>query len=129
MTQPVHTFCWVDIPVLNLDRAIAFYSMIFHSPVQKITEHGFEFGLLPHANNNISGCLSIMDNRKPSKDGPLVYLDLDDRIDRALEAVEAAGGSIVLPKMQIGPFGYRALIADTEGNVVALYAKADVECS
>lgn len=32
MTQ--NTFCWIDIPVIDLDRAIAFYSAILNEPVQ-----------------------------------------------------------------------------------------------
>ena len=118
-----NTFCWIDIPVTNLDRAIEFYSAVLGTTVQKISEHGFEFGLLPHEENNVSGCLVVMDDRKPSQNGPLVYLNLEGQIDRALEAVKEQGCAILKPKEQIGPYGYRAIILDTEGNAVALYSK------
>lgn len=118
-----NTFCWIDIPVTNLDRAIDFYTAVLNSPVQKISEHGFEFGLLPHTQDNVSGCLCVMSNRKPSQDGPLVYLNVDGTLDESIEAAQKKGAKILEAKNQIGPYGHRAIILDTEGNAVALYSK------
>jgi predicted enzyme related to lactoylglutathione lyase len=118
-----NTFCWIDIPVIDLDRAIIFYAALLSLPVKKISEHGFEFGLLPHTENSVSGCLCVMDNRKPSQDGPLVYLNVDGRLDQAIESAKKEGGQILKGKEQIGPYGHRAIILDTEGNAVALYSK------
>ena len=121
--QIANTFCWVDIPVLDLDRAIAFYSAILDADVQKIAEHGFEFGLLPHTEHNVSGCLTTMSDRKPSANGPLVYLNVEGRLDSAIETVKKEGKKIIATKESIGSYGFRAIIEDTEGNVVALYSK------
>lgn len=118
-----NTFCWIDIPVIDLDRAIQFYAAFLNSPVQKISEHGFEFGLLPHTDDNVSGCLVVMDDRKPSQDGPLVHLNVEGRLDAAVDAAKQQGGVVLKPKEQIGPYGHRAIILDTEGNAVALYSK------
>lgn len=118
-----NTFCWVDIPVVDLDRAIRFYSALLNTTVQKINEHNFEFGLLPHTEDNVSGCLSVMEERKPSQQGPLVYLNVEGYLDQAVVAVEKNGGKVVQGVEQIGPYGHRALIVDTEGNGVALYSK------
>jgi len=122
MTQ-TNTFCWIDIPVQDLDRAISFYSALLNTEVQKINEQGFEFGLLPHTENNVSGCLCVMEDRKPSNNGPLVYLNLEGQLDRAVKAAEQAGAKILKKKEQIGPYGHRAVILDSEGNGVALYSK------
>ncbi|MDF1677645.1 MAG: VOC family protein [Legionellaceae bacterium] len=118
-----HTVAWVDIPVIDLDRAIAFYEKVLNAPIQKKSEHGFEFGLLPHPDDNVSGCLSVMPDRKPSKDGLLVYLNVEGRLSEALEAARAAGQVILVEKEQVGPYGHRAVIVDTEGNAIALYSK------
>ncbi|WED43945.1 VOC family protein [Legionella cardiaca] len=118
----VNTFCWIDIPVIDLNRAIDFYSALLGKSVQKISEHGFEFGLLPHTEDNVSGCLSVMEDRKPSQNGPLVYLNVDGRIDDAIKAAKEQGAEILKNKEQIGPYGYRAIILDTEGNAVALHS-------
>jgi uncharacterized protein len=118
-----NTFCWIDIPVTNIDRAIQFYAEILDAPVEKISEHGFVFGLLPHTENSVSGCLSIMEDRKPSKNGPLVYLNVEGRLTEATEAAKKNGGEILNAPASIGPYGHRAIILDTEGNAVALYSK------
>ncbi len=118
-----NTFCWIDIPVTDLDRAITFYSAILDDSIQKINEHGFQFGLLPHDNDNVSGCLTVMHDREPSKNGPLVYVSVEGYLSKAVQAVEKHGGKVVKDIEQIGPYGYRALIIDSEGNGIALYSK------
>ena len=117
-----NTFCWIDIPVVDLDRAITFYSAVLDVEVQKITEQGFEFGLFPHTDDNVSGCLSVMD-RKPSHNGPLIYLNVEGRLDAAIAAVKQQGKPILKAKESIGPYGNRAIIEDSEGNAIALYSK------
>lgn len=121
--QAPNTFCWIDIPVIDLDRAIAFYAAVLNADVQKISEHSFEFGLLPHTEQNVSGCLTVMTDRKPSANGPLVYLNVEGRLDAAVAAVEKQGKKIVKAKESIGPYGHRAIVEDSEGNVLALYSK------
>ncbi|PJD91650.1 MAG: glyoxalase [Legionella sp.] len=121
MTQK-NTFCWIDIPVIDLDRAIAFYAAILDANVQKIAEHGMEFGLLPHTDDNVSGCLAVMSDRQPSQNGPLVYLNVENRLDRAIAAVKEQGRPILSEKQQIGPYGHRAIVLDSEGNAIALYS-------
>lgn len=64
-----------------------------------------------------------MDGRKPSQDGPLVYLNAEGRLDQAIDAVRQQKGTILKDKEQIGPYGHRAVILDSEGNAVALYSK------
>ena len=118
-----NTFCWIDIPVIDLDRAITFYSAVLSSPVKNVSEHGFSFGLLPHTEDNVSGCLCVMENRKPSQDGPLVYLNVEGRLDQAVDAAKNNGGELLAAREQIGPYGHRAIILDTEGNAIALYSK------
>lgn len=120
-----NTFCWIDIPVSDLNRAIQFYSHVLNESVQKIDEHGFVFGLLPHTQDNVSGCLCVMDDRKPSQQGPLIYLNVEGRLDDAVDAVNKHGGKLLKAKEQIGPYGHRALILDSEGNGIALYSKED----
>lgn len=118
-----HMISWVDIPVHDLDRAIAFYSALLGEPVEKKNAHGFEFGLLPHEDENISGCLCVMDDRKPCKDGLLVYLNVEGRLERTVEIAKIAGCEILQDLEQVGPYGHRAIIVDSEGNAIALYSK------
>jgi|SRR5271168_4347768 len=120
--NPANQFVWCDIPVANLDRAIKFYSAVIGKPVSKQSFPGMTFGMLPHSENGVGGCLVEMEDRKPSKDGPLLYLNAEGRLDDAITAVTANGGKITKPKHPIGPYGFRAVFEDTEGNRIALHS-------
>jgi predicted enzyme related to lactoylglutathione lyase len=116
-------FVWVDIPVVDLNRAIRFYSAVLGGPVSREGGPGFFFGLLPHADNGVSGCLYQpgADNG-PSHRGPLVYLNAAGRLHEAVRAAKEQGGSVVQQVHQIGEHGWRAIILDSEGNRVALHS-------
>jgi hypothetical protein len=118
-----NTFVWVDIPVTNLDRAIAFYGAVTGQPVDKIGGPGFTFGLFKHEGNSVGGCLvGASEGMTPSQAGPLVYLDASGRLDAAVAAVETNGGKVLKARHSIAPNGFRAIVADSEGNRVALHS-------
>ena len=118
-----NTFVWVDIPVANLDRAIAFYSAVTGHAVDKIGGPGFNFGLFKHEGDSVGGCLiEPEEGVAPSLFGPLVYIDASDRLDAAVAAAEQGGGKVLKAKHSIAPNGFRAIIADSEGNRVALHS-------
>jgi predicted enzyme related to lactoylglutathione lyase len=120
-----NTFCWADVPVTDLGRAIRFYSAVLGSPVKKESAFGMEFGLLPHYESNVSGCLvdGKMTENQPSQNGPMVYFSVEGRLDDAITQVREHGGKILQEKQQIGPHGFRAIILDSEGNRVALHSQ------
>src|SRR2546425_9912752 len=93
-----NTICWTDVPVNNLDRAIRFYSAVLGTAVIKQSMPGMEFGLLPHANENVSGCLCKTEDNQPSENGPLVYLSVTGRLDQAIQAARQNGGKIMKEK-------------------------------
>jgi predicted enzyme related to lactoylglutathione lyase len=115
----------VDIPVRDLDRAIGFYSAVLGTAVSK-QQAGpeFEFGLLPHTNDNVAGCLAVMPDSEPSEKGPLVYLKVEGRLDDAVQKARDGGGRVLQEKHAIGPYGHRAIIVDSEGNRIALHSNA-----
>jgi len=114
---------WVDIPVSDLDRAIRFYAAVIGEQITKEGGPGFTFGLLPHSDGDVGGCLYLpgADNT-PSKVGPLVYLNAEGRLNQAIEAVIATGGQVLQPIHEIGPHGFRAIVLDSEGNRIAIHA-------
>ena len=125
----VNTLCWTDIPVNDLDRATKFYSAVLGQEVSKMSEAGFEYGLLPHEEQNASGCLcvgadSVGSKNTPSQTGPLVYLSVEGRLDDAIKVVRANSGKVLEEKTQIGPHGFRAVIVDSEGNRIVLHSSA-----
>ena len=123
------TLCWTDIPVTNLDRAIKFYSAVLGKEVRRLSEGRMEYGLLPHEEQNASGCLVVrgdsggVDNR-PSANGPLIYLSVESRLDEAVEAARKNGGKVLRARQKISEHGFRAVIIDSEGNRIALHTSA-----
>jgi hypothetical protein len=118
-----NTFVWVDIPVADLDRAIAFYSAVTGKPVDRIGGPGFNFGLFKHEGNQVGGCLVESEGDVgPSLRGPLVYLDASGRLDAAVAAAQQCGGKVLQARHSIAPNGFRAVIADSEGNRIALHS-------
>ena len=86
-----------------------------------------EYGLLPHEEQNASGCLCIrgdsggVDNT-PSANGPLIYLSVEGCLDKAVEAARANGGKVLRARQKIGEHGFRAVVIDSEGNRIALHS-------
>ena len=116
------TVVWMDIPVKDLDRAIAFYSAVLDSPVSKSEYTGGAIGILPHDNNqSIGGCLYQSETDQPSDHGPLVYFNCDGRLDQAIAAAGKNSGKVLQEKHAIPPHGFRAIVLDSEGNRIALH--------
>ena len=81
-----------------------------------------KIGLFSHEGNEVGGCVYTSAEDKPSSTGPLIYLNAQGRLDEAIAAVEPNGGKILQPKHQIGPYGSRAVVLDSEGNRIALHS-------
>lgn len=118
-----HSIVWVDIPVTELDRAMAFYSAVLGRAVTREGGPGFQFGLLAHAGHDVAGCLvEAGDGHAPGRSGPLIYLNVEGRMAEVVQAVPRLGGQVLEPPQPIGPHGTRAVVLDSEGNRVALHA-------
>jgi predicted enzyme related to lactoylglutathione lyase len=114
---------WCDIPVLDVERAIKFYSAVLGAPVKREQFPGIMMGVLPHNDGEVGACLVQGEEEKPSDQGPTIYLNANGRLDAALAAVESNGGKVLKPKQAIGPYGFKAVIIDSEGNRVALHSE------
>lgn len=115
-----HTVVWFDLPVEQLNRAIAFYQAVLAMDVKE------EFpgvAVFAHGDTDVAGCLFESDEHKPSTQGPLIYLNVNGRLAEAVANVRQFGGSIEQPPHEIGPFGQRAIVIDSEGNRIALHSE------
>ncbi len=116
---------WMDIPVKDLARASKFYSNLMNLKFT-IEEFGeMKFALCPHLDNESAFCLVVEPNFKVSElnhSTPLIYLNVNGRMEQALSEVIPHGGKIISAMEQIGPYGFRAIILDSEGNRIALHS-------
>ncbi len=113
---------WFEIPVKNLANAKKFYESALGVEItesemgpNKMGWFPMEMGAMGSAGTLIQG-----EGYVPSREGSLVYLHVD-QIDPTLEAINAAGGKTLMPRMSIGEHGFIAHFEDTEGNRVALH--------
>ena len=116
---------WMDIPVENLDRATEFYSKLMDQKFIIQEHEGIKFSLCPHKDYEVAFCLVVEAGFKAcalTHDAPLIYLNVDNRIDHAIKVVQDNGGRILKAKEQVGPYGFRAVILDSEGNRIALHS-------
>lgn len=117
---------WFDIPVLDLDRATAFYSGVLGEPVKRMEMGGsFVMGMLPGEDEVLGGCLYVSEEVKPTDQGTMQYFNVAGRLRAAVEAARALGGTVKVEVEPIGPWGFRAIVLDSEGNRIALHSPTD----
>lgn len=118
---------WFEIPATDLDRAARFYETIFSIKLNPLDLPNIKMRMFPVENQMTGVSGAIVDSggfHKPSRtEGPLIYLNGNPDVQHILDKVEAAGGSILVPKTEISPdYGYMAVIIDTEGNRIGLHS-------
>lgn len=115
---------YFEIPVMDMERAIAFYSAVFDFTFEKnIIDHN-EMAFFPFEDiaRGITGALAKGAIYVPTMQGVLVYFGTTD-IDTILHKAVEAGGEILYPKTSNGELGHVAEFKDSEGNRIALHQK------
>jgi uncharacterized protein len=119
-----HSINWFEIPALDLDRAFNFYNTVLGGHVRKGTFGNGDLVLfdVPFSTGEaVGGSIVVRPDLKPTTDGPVIFINTFDKIDACVSRVEAAGGHVIVPKMDLGKFGYGAIIIDSEGNKMGLH--------
>lgn len=126
MDKSTNALNWFEIPASNISRAKNFYENVFDVQMEQQSMMGMEMAFFPAENGNgkVSGAVVQSDMHKPSGEGPVLYLNANPSMDNILSKVEAAGGTIVMPKTEISPeIGQMAFFTDTEGNKIGLHSQ------
>lgn len=113
---------WFDLPALDVDRAVNFYSQVLGIALNKEIFGEFEMSIFPHSETAVGGCIYKSTDVKPSHQGILLYFNVDGRMEDAQSKVESAQGKIIQAKHAIGQHGFRSLVLDSEGNRIALHS-------
>lgn len=123
MSASPHALNWFEIPVADFPRARAFYEAVLGRTIEPMTMGPSTMGMLASDPNAVGGAIVHGEGAKPSSQGTLVYLNGGDDLAPMLARVEGAGGSVAVPKTEIGNgFGFFAHFIDTEGNKVGLHS-------
>ena len=117
---------WFEIPATDLNRATQFYETIFGIILTPMDTPDIRLRIFPLEDmmTGVGGALADSGGfHKPSStDGPLLYLNANPDVQNVLDKIEAAGGKIVVPKMEIPGHGFMAVFIDSEGNRIALHS-------
>lgn len=117
---------WVEIPVIDFDRAKKFYSKIYdyEMPETMVGATRMGFLLYEQKEGRVGGAICKGEQYVPSRQGALPYLNGGNDLQTVLSRVEDAGGKVVISKTFIGDsIGYFAQFLDTEGNRIALHSR------
>ncbi|MCX6274628.1 MAG: VOC family protein [Bacteroidetes bacterium] len=125
MKKDVNSLNWFEIPAKNIKRSKKFYENIFGIKMEEMEMNGMQMAFFPwkEGSGKANGGLVQSKMHKPSKDGAVIYLNANPKLDKVLAKIPKAGGKVVMPKMQAGDFGFMAFFIDSEGNRVALHSQ------
>jgi predicted enzyme related to lactoylglutathione lyase len=123
-----HAVSWFEIPASDINRAKAFYETILDTNLI-VLDMGDEFkmAMFPGDETSVSGALVYNESwyRPSNTHGPLVYLNANPDLQTVQDRIEAAGGTVTIPKRQISPdHGYMAVFEDSEENRIALHSNS-----
>jgi len=116
-----------EIPANDTSRAEKFYSDVFGWQIQKFPMPGGDYYMVtttpstdkgPTNPGAINGGLVQRDNQSAKE--PVLVIDVPN-LDEHLKKIEAAGGKVVMPKMQVGDMGLYARVTDTEENIIGVW--------
>jgi predicted enzyme related to lactoylglutathione lyase len=114
MPRVVHFEIQADDP----ERAVKFYETVFDWKTTRWSgpQSYWLMATGPESEPGING--AIMNRNDPKS---TVYNIVDvPSVDEYVRKVEAAGGTIILPKTAVPGVGYAAYFTDSEGNVMGL---------
>lgn len=116
---------WFEIPVRDLDRAVAFYEALLVQPLTRASMGPARYATFPFAPPGAAGCLMQSEHHTPSAVGSVVYLNAAPSLDAVLARVPGLGGRVTTPKVVLPDgMGAFAVFEDCEGNRVGLHAYA-----
>lgn len=120
-------FSWVELPVLDIERAAKFYGQLLEREVT-ITDlpHG-RWAMLYFEPGKVGGSLLQATDFKPSNQGEGTHVFLNagrgNDLEKMIERVRSLGAEIVVPVTPMGKDGRFASFKDTEGNTLSLFAE------
>jgi hypothetical protein len=126
MTKQSDKVSWFEMPADDIARACTFYNTVFGWDTPPMgSSAAFALTVAADKDGNpteMGGINGGFHKRQGAADaGPVINIHVDD-IDAKLKEVEAAGGRILQPRIDIAEYGLStALISDTEGNVMGVY--------
>ncbi len=93
-----------------------FFSNVFGWSFNSYGMENYQFAKTGEGGEGIDGALM-------KREGTVANSIAVDSIDRTMEKVTAAGGTLVVPKVEVPGMGAYCYFTDTEGNIHGLWEK------
>jgi predicted enzyme related to lactoylglutathione lyase len=104
-----------EIPAADPERAATFYKKVFDWQIEK-WPGPMEYWMVTTGAEGSPGINGGLLRRNAPVKATTNTIGVES-VDKAVDAVKAAGGKLVMPKMPIPTVGYFAYLEDTEGNL------------
>ena len=108
---------WVDIGTPDLAAGLRFYQDLFGWEAQDMGEEAGRYNIVLKNGRQVAAISPAQDPGPPRW---TTYINVDD-VDDIAKRVESAGGTVVVPPMDIMSAGRMAIFADTTGAVIAAW--------
>lgn len=120
---PENANVWMEIPVRDLEAAVAFYGAVTGSELTIDTTGPNPMAVFP-VGDPATGASGHLYPGTPAAEGqgPTVHLAAEGTVEEALERARAAGGTVVSPAIDI-PAGRFAYLRDPDGNSIGVFEK------
>ena len=118
-TIPPGAPCWVDLFTSDMDRSRSFYDQLLGWTSESA---GAEFGGYVNFSRDGVRVAGAMTNDGTSGQGDSwnVYLAVEDAA-ATVDAAQAAGGSVIVPAMQLAQLGHMAVVTDVGGSAIGIW--------
>ncbi|WP_193142344.1 VOC family protein [Meridianimarinicoccus sp. MJW13] len=118
---PDHATVWIEIPVTDLGKSIAFYEAATGGKLERQQMGPNETAVFQTA-DPAGGVAGHLYEGKPAAQGqgPTIHLAIAGTLEEALERLRKAGGSVLSDPIPI-PAGRFAYCQDLDGNSIGLF--------
>jgi uncharacterized protein len=110
---PAGTPCWIDYGAADVDAAKAFYTDLLG---WSYAGGGEEYGGYLTCEANGQGAAGLAPQQDPADPPRWTTYFASDDADTTAGLITEAGGTIVVPPMDVGPLGRMAIALDPQGN-------------
>ena len=112
---------WIDIGTPDLAGGLRFYQDLFGWDAQDMGEEAGHYTIVSKNGLQVAALSTAQDPGPPRW---TTYINVDD-VDDVAKRVESAGGTVVVPPMDVMSAGRMAIFADTTGAVIAAWQPGD----
>lgn len=120
---PVGAPVWFDLSTSDVDKSAEFYAAVFG---WEVLDPGPDYGGYKNFTSHgmrVAGMMASQGNQYP--DGWMVYLKSDDA-EASVDAVAAAGGTVMFDPMEVADLGKMAVVVDPAGAAVGIWEPASM---